>query len=43
MKHEWDDGRFGFVCCRVCMLVRNDKNKDGDCKGPAKLTLRCDP
>lgn len=38
MKHDWDDGsRFGFVCCRVCCLVKRADGKNRSCKGPSRL------
>lgn len=40
MKHDWELGRFKFVCCRVCLIVQNDKNKDADCKGTSKIVLK---
>lgn len=40
MKHDWELGRFKFVCCRVCLIVQNDKNKDADCKGPSKIVMK---
>lgn len=40
MKHEWFKSKFGFVCCRTCMIVQNDKNRDAECKGAAPITLR---
>jgi len=42
MKHDWFKSKWGFVCCRACLIVQNEKNIDADCKGPSKIVMKCE-
>lgn len=44
-KHDWFDCGMlkGVLSCRVCGVVKNEKNTDKPCKGPVRVGPRAKP